>query len=90
MRSGYDCGLSGPSYESRLALSMQGDQSFEHPKLTVQNGLRESKSNRGFKWTRNWVVFIYDCIVQCQLESEISNIITDLIMDSSIKLLNRQ
>lgn len=36
------------------------------------------------------VDLIYDCIVQCQLESEISNIITVLIMDSSIKLLNRQ
>ena len=93
MRSGYDWGLSGPSYESRLALFMEGDQSFEHfllfsqrpssvikSKLTAQNGLLESKSNRGFKWTRNWVVLIYDCIVLCQLESEISNIITDLIM----------
>ena len=52
MRSGYDWGMSGPSYESRLALFMEGDQSFEHfllfsqrpssvikSKLTVQNGL---------------------------------------------------
>ena len=60
MRSGYDCGLSGPSYESRLALSMQGDQSFEHflrdlqcssvikSKLTVQNGLIMRKQKQSW------------------------------------------
>ena len=103
MRSGYDCGLSGPSYESRLALFMEGDQSFEHflrdlvlllnPNWQFRTVYEKAKAivgSNGHETGSCWFMTALSSVRECQLESEILNIITDLIMDSSIKLLNRQ